>query len=68
MHGPGPRPSFDKPKDVLYAEVAKKIPVQRMGKPIDVASAVGFLLSDDAAFINGSVVHLEGGTLCLPPW
>lgn len=59
---------FDKPKDVLYAEVAKKIPVQRMGRPIDVANAVGFLLSDDAGFINGSVVHLEGGTLCLPPW
>ena len=59
---------FDKPKDALYAEVAKKIPVQRMGQPKDVANAVGFLLSDDAGFINGSVVHLEGGTLCLPPW
>jgi len=59
---------FDKPKDELYAEVAKKIPVQRMGAPIDVANAVAFLFSDEAGFINGSVVHLEGGTLCLPPW
>ena len=59
---------FDKPKDELYAEVAKKIPVQRMGRPIDVARAVAFLLSDDAGFINGSVIHLEGGTLALPPW
>ncbi len=59
---------FDKPKDELYAEVAKKIPVQRMGQPIDVARAVAFLLSDDAEFINGSEVHLEGGTLALPPW
>ena len=59
---------FDKPKDVLYAEVAKKIPVQRMGRPIDVANVVGFLFTDDAGFVNGSVVHLEGGTLCLPPW
>lgn len=59
---------FDKPKDELYAEVAKKIPVQRMGQPIDVARAVAFLLSDDAGFINGSEVHLEGGTLALPPW
>jgi len=59
---------WDTPKEVLYAEVAKKIPVQRMGQPIDVAQAVAFLLSDDAGFINGSVVHLEGGTLCLPPW
>lgn len=59
---------FSKPKDELYAEVAKKIPVQRMGKPIDVAEAVAFLMSDRAGFINGCVVPLEGGTLCLPPW
>lgn len=59
---------FDKPQAELYAEVAKKIPVQRMGKPADVANVVGFLFSDEASFINGSVVHLEGGTLCLPPW
>ena len=58
---------WDKPKDILYAEVAKKIPVQRMGQPIDVAKAVAFLVSDEAGFINGSVVHLEGGTLALPP-
>jgi NAD(P)-dependent dehydrogenase (short-subunit alcohol dehydrogenase family) len=59
---------WDTPKDVLYAQVAKKIPVQRMGEPVDVARAVAFLLSDEAGFINGSVIHLEGGTLCLPPW
>jgi hypothetical protein len=29
---------------------------------------VAFLLSDAAGFINGSIVHLEGGTLALPPW
>ncbi len=59
---------WDTPQEVLYAQVAKKIPVQRMGQPMDVAQAVGFLLTDDAGFINGSVIHLEGGTLCLPPW
>ena len=59
---------WDKPKEELYADVAKKIPVQRLGEPMDVARAVAFLLSDDAGFISGSVVHLEGGTLALPPW
>lgn len=59
---------WDKPREELYADVAKKIPVQRMGQPMDVAKAVAFLMSDDAGFINGSIVHLEGGTLCLPPW
>ena len=59
---------WDKPREELYADVAKKIPIQRMGTPMDVARAVAFLLSEDAGFINGSVVHLEGGTLALPPW
>ena len=59
---------WSKSKEEIYADVAKKLPVQRMGEPIDVANAVAFLLSDDAGFIAGSIVHLEGGTLCLPPW
>jgi NAD(P)-dependent dehydrogenase (short-subunit alcohol dehydrogenase family) len=59
---------WSKPKEEIYAEVAKKIPVQRLGQPIDVARAVEFLLSDAAGFIAGSIVHLEGGTLALPPW
>ena len=65
---PLPVPAGTRRKEVLYAQVAKKIPVQRMGQPIDVAHAVAFLLTDEAGFINGSVIHLEGGTLCLPPW
>jgi NAD(P)-dependent dehydrogenase (short-subunit alcohol dehydrogenase family) len=59
---------WDKPKEVLYAEVAQKIPVRRMGQPIDVARAVAFLVSDEAGFINNCVVPVEGGTLALPPW
>lgn len=59
---------WDKPKEELYADVAKKIPVRRLGHPDEVARTIAFLLSDDAGFINGSVVHLEGGTLALPPW
>jgi NAD(P)-dependent dehydrogenase (short-subunit alcohol dehydrogenase family) len=59
---------WDKPKEVLYAEVAKKIPVRRMGQPIDVARAVAFLVSDEAGFINNCVVPVEGGTSALPPW
>jgi len=59
---------WSKPKEEIYADVAKKIPGRRMGQPLDVARAVAFLLSDDAGFINGCIVPLEGGTLCLPPW
>ncbi len=59
---------FDQPLDELYAEVAEKIPVKRLGTPVDVAKAAAFLLSDDAGFVAGSSVFLEGGTLALPPW
>lgn len=59
---------WSKPKEELYADVARKIPVRRMGQPIDVARAISFLVSDEAGYVNGSVVHLEGGTLALPPW
>jgi len=59
---------WDAPKEELYAEVAKKIPVRRLGQPVDVAKAVAFLISDDAEYINGVSIPLEGGTLNLPPW
>jgi NAD(P)-dependent dehydrogenase (short-subunit alcohol dehydrogenase family) len=59
---------WSKSKDEIYADVASRIPIRRMGRPVDVANTVAFLLSDEAAFINGSVIELEGGTRCLPPW
>jgi len=59
---------WDQPLEELYAEVAKKIPVRRLGKPIDIAKAAEFLISDDAGYINGVSLPVEGGTLGLPPW
>jgi NAD(P)-dependent dehydrogenase (short-subunit alcohol dehydrogenase family) len=59
---------WDTPKEELYAEVAKKIPVRRLGQPLDIAKAAAFLMSDDAEYINGVSLPLEGGTLALPPW
>ncbi len=59
---------WDTPVDELFAEVAQKIPVRRLGQPEDVAKAAAFLLSDDASYINGTSLMLEGGTLALPPW
>ncbi len=59
---------WDKPVAELYAEVEKKIPVRRLGQPIDIAKAAAFLLSDDASYINGTSLVLDGGTMGLPPW
>lgn len=59
---------WDKPVAELYAEVAKKIPTRRLGQPGDIAKAAAFLLSDDASYINGASLLLDGGTMALPPW
>jgi len=50
---------------VLPQEVRDKmlasIPLKRMGRPEDVAAAVRFLASDDAAYITGHVINVNGG-------
>ena len=45
----------------LKAALAKAIPFGRLGRPDDVAGAVCFLASDDAAFITGQVLSVSGG-------
>jgi len=37
------------------------IPMKRFGQPEDVAAAVLFLLSEEAAYITGQVIHVNGG-------
>jgi len=59
---------WDKPVAEIYAEVETKIPVRRLGRPGDVARAIAFLLSDDAAYVNATTLVMDGGTLALPPW
>lgn len=59
---------WDKPVEELYAEVAQKIPVRRLGQPSDIAKAAAFLLSDEASYVNATTLILDGGTMALPPW
>jgi len=42
-------------------EVKKNIASNRFGKPEDVANAVNFLCTNEANFINGQVIHVDGG-------
>jgi 3-oxoacyl-[acyl-carrier protein] reductase len=47
--------------DLNEEELKKTIPAGRFGKPEEVASLVGFLASDKAAYITGEVVSINGG-------
>jgi 2-hydroxycyclohexanecarboxyl-CoA dehydrogenase len=47
--------------DKLRAALARSIPFGRLGEPDDLAGAVCFLASDDAAFITGQVLSVSGG-------
>jgi len=50
------------PADVKET-LLKQIPLGRLGIPADVAVAVRFLVSEDAAYITGHVLHVNGGML-----
>ena len=50
----------DKPK--LHA-LLQNIPLGRLGKPEDIAALVAFLVSDDAAYINGATYVIDGGLM-----
>ena len=48
------------PEKVKEASVAQ-IPLGHFGKPEDIAKTVAFLASDDAAYITGQVIQVDGG-------
>lgn len=50
------------PKKVLDI-MKEKTPLKKLGKPEDIASAYLFLASDDADFINGAVLSVDGGLI-----
>lgn len=49
-----------------YATVASHIPVNRVGKPRDIAGVAAFLISDDAAYMTGQTLYVDGGLTLYP--
>src|ERR1700761_3401733 len=49
------------PKDVLEKNVIPQIPVNRLGEPEEIARAVVFLAADEAGFVTGSTMTINGG-------
>jgi meso-butanediol dehydrogenase/(S,S)-butanediol dehydrogenase/diacetyl reductase len=45
----------------LSAEYARLIPMGRVGRPEEVAGVVAFLASDDAAYVSGAMIVVDGG-------
>lgn len=52
---------FDHQPDAFVKAYEKKVPMKRMGKPDDIAPGVSFLLSDEAKYITGHNLIIDGG-------
>jgi 3-oxoacyl-[acyl-carrier protein] reductase len=47
--------------EVLREETAKLTPVRRVGSPEDIANVAAFLCSEDASFVTGQTIYVDGG-------
>jgi NAD(P)-dependent dehydrogenase (short-subunit alcohol dehydrogenase family) len=46
---------------LIREQVAKKLPLQRIGKPEEVAELVSFLCSEASSFMTGALIKVDGG-------
>ena len=52
---------FDYQSDIFVNNYCKKVPMRRMGTPEDISPSVAFLLSEDARYITGQNIIVDGG-------
>ena len=56
-------PMVQKMPEKVLAMMEDKASLKRLGKPEDIAAAYAFLASDDAAYITGTCLNVDGGTI-----
>ncbi len=49
------------PQEILDSKILPQIPVGRLGKPEEIAGLVAYLASDEAAFVTGANISINGG-------
>lgn len=56
---PGTADVYDDPE--VRRVRAAAVPLRRLAEPIDIARVVAFLVSEDAAYVNGQIIYVDGG-------
>ncbi len=59
--GPTQTPMLDRVTDGHPEALARRVPMGRAGTPEEVARAIAWLVSDEASFVNGVVLPVNGG-------
>jgi 3-oxoacyl-[acyl-carrier protein] reductase len=55
----------DKLNEAQRTKLTEQIPLRRMGQPEDIAAAVAYLASDEAGWVTGATLHVNGGMAML---
>jgi len=68
ISGPSVDALIDAGDERVLALLSQGPPMGRFGRPSEIASVIGFLLSDEASYMTGQTLHVDGGWSCWGGW